>query len=123
MVQEVHDTPGHTINRDRDFPLPMLYGIGAFYAHHISSFRRAVMESLYDRSAPKKATNLTINHDLLRQARELKINLSQTLEERLVEIIAQRRREQWLAENRCALDDYNRRIEERGVFSHGIRRF
>ena len=44
------------------------------------------MESLYNRSASKKATNLTINHDLLRQARELKINLSQTLEERLVEI-------------------------------------
>ena len=81
------------------------------------------MENLYDRAASKKATNLTINHDLLRQARELKINLSQTLEERLVEIIAQRRREQWLAENRPALEDYNRRIEERGVFSQGLRRF
>ena len=81
------------------------------------------MENLYDRAASKKATNLTINHDLLRQARELKINLSQTLEERLVEIIAQRRREQWLAENRPALEDYNRRIKERGVFSHGLRRF
>jgi antitoxin CcdA len=81
------------------------------------------VENLYDRSASKKATNLTINHDLLRQARELKINLSQTLEERLVEIIAQRRREQWLAENRRALEDYNRRIEEHGVFSHGLRRF
>ena len=81
------------------------------------------MESLYDRSASKKATNLTINRDLLRQARELKINLSQTLEERLAEIIAQRRREQWLAENRRALEEYNRRIEERGVFSDGIRRF
>lgn len=81
------------------------------------------MESLYDRSASKKTTHLTINHDLLRQARELKINLSHTLEERLVEIIAQRRREQWLAENRRALEDYNQRIEEHGVFSHGIRRF
>jgi antitoxin CcdA len=81
------------------------------------------VENLYDRSASKKATNLTINHDLLRQARELKINLSHTLEERLVDIIAQRRREQWLAENRPALEDYNRRIEERGVFSHGLRQF
>ncbi len=81
------------------------------------------MEHLYDRSASKKATNLTINHDLLRQARELQINLSQTLEERLVEIIAQRRQEQWLAENRRALEEYNRRIEERGVFSHGLRQF
>jgi antitoxin CcdA len=81
------------------------------------------VESLYDRSASKKATNLTINRDLLRQARELKINLSHTLEERLAEIIAQRRREQWLTENRRALAEYNRRIEEHGVFSDGIRRF
>lgn len=81
------------------------------------------MESLYDRSALKKATNLTINHDLLRQARELHINLSSTLEARLVELIAQRRREQWFAENRAALEAYNRRIEEYGVFSQGLRRF
>jgi antitoxin CcdA len=81
------------------------------------------METLYDRSASKKGTNLTINRDLLRQARELKINLSRTLEERLAEIIAQRRREEWLIENQPALEDYNRRIEKQGVFSDGIRRF
>ena len=30
---------------------------------------------------------------------------------------------QWLAENKGALDEYNRRIESLGVFSDGLRRF
>jgi len=62
-----------------------------------------------------------INTDLLQQAKQLNINLSQTLEQHLVEII--RRRSQWLAENKSALDEYNRRIESRGTFSDGLRRF
>lgn len=81
------------------------------------------MEPGYDQSAPKKAANLSVNSDLLRQAKELKINLSQALEERLAELVRQRRRQQWLAENREALDSYNRRIESQGVFSDGLRRF
>jgi antitoxin CcdA len=81
------------------------------------------MESLYDRSAPKKATNLSINRDLLRQARDLKINLSQTFEHHLAEVVAERLREQWREENRPAIEDYNRRIAKRGVFSEGLRRF
>jgi len=81
------------------------------------------MEQLYDQSAPKKATNLSVNRDLLRQARDLGINLSQTLEERLVEILGEERRRLWLEENRASIDDYNARIERRGVFSEGLRRF
>lgn len=81
------------------------------------------MENLYDRSAPKRATNLSVNEDLLRQARELDINLSQALEQHLAEVVAQRRREQWLAENRSAIEQYNERVGRGGVFSDRIRRF
>ena len=42
------------------------------------------MTDLYDRSAIKKATNLTVNSDLLAKSRALKINLSATLEKALV---------------------------------------
>ena len=38
-------------------------------------------EPVCDPKAPKKAVNVSINSDLLRQAREIKINLSKTLEE------------------------------------------
>lgn len=76
-----------------------------------------------NRTAPKKSANLSINADLLQQAKQLNINLSQTLEYHLAEIIRQARRKQWLAENRNALEEYNRRIELRGAFSDGLRRF
>jgi antitoxin CcdA len=81
------------------------------------------MGSLFDRSASKKATNVSINRDLLRQARELEINLSQALEERLAEIVSERRRQQWLAENQEAIEAYNRRIADKGPFSDRLRRF
>jgi len=77
----------------------------------------------YDRSAPKKAANLSINSDLLRIARRLRVNLSRELERRLEEILAERRRERWLEENREAIDAYNEHVERHGVFSDGLRGF
>jgi antitoxin CcdA len=44
-------------------------------------------------------------------------------EPRLVEAIRQAQCNQWLEENKNALDEYNRRIETRGTFSDGLRRF
>jgi antitoxin CcdA len=78
---------------------------------------------LYDVRANRKATNLSINEDLLRRARALELNLSRVLEERLIEILRQEQRAEWVAENRDAIGDYNRRITERGSFSDGLRRF
>ena len=78
---------------------------------------------IFNQAAPKKSANLSSNADLLEQAKQLNINLSQTLEQHLTEIIRQAQRSQWLAENRNALDEYNRRIEKHGMFSDGLRRF
>jgi len=72
---------------------------------------------------PKKSANLSINADLLLQAKQLNINLSQTFEQHLAEIVREAQRNQWLAENKGALDAYNRRVESQGVFSEGLRRF
>jgi antitoxin CcdA len=81
------------------------------------------MQPTFDPKTPKKNTTVTINGDLLRIARELGLNLSGTLEARLVEIIAAQRREQWLAENAPAIASYNERIERDGCFSDDNRRF
>jgi antitoxin CcdA len=81
------------------------------------------MSDLYNTNAPKKAANVSINSDLLRQAKILKINLSATLEQQLVHLIRQKRRAQWIKENRPALDDYNAFVEEHGVFSDRLRQF
>lgn len=78
---------------------------------------------IFDQAAPKKPANLSINADLLQQAKALNINLSKALEQHLAEVIREARRNQWLTENKDALDEYNRRIEKRGTFSDGLRRF
>ena len=86
--------------------------------------RENVMENLlFNPAGPRKPANLSINAELLQQAKELNINLSQTLERHLAEIVRQARREKWLEENREALDAYNRRVEAHGTFSDGLRRF
>ncbi|MDD5404770.1 MAG: type II toxin-antitoxin system CcdA family antitoxin [Sulfuricella sp.] len=77
----------------------------------------------YDSTAKKKSANLSINESLLRQAKALNINLSQLLEQRLAEYLRESLRENWLAENRGAIDAYNQRIERNGVFSDGLRTF
>ncbi len=78
---------------------------------------------IYDQTAPKRASNLSINSSLLEQARYYKINLSKLLEKTLIDTLQQKKREEWLKQNRSALDAYNERIEQRGVFSDGLRRF
>jgi len=77
----------------------------------------------YNFKAKKKATNVSINSDLLKQAKALKINLSKTLEDRLAELLIDEKRRAWKKENREAIDAYNRRISENGIFSDGLRRF
>ena len=81
------------------------------------------MSSIYDHNAPKKPTNLSINSDLLKKARELDINLSSGLEEALELLIKRRLNEQWLSDNREAIATYNEYVEANGVFSDGIRGF
>ena len=77
----------------------------------------------FDTSAPKKSANLSINADLLRQAKELDVNLSQVVEQHLSELVRASKQAQWLAENADAIAAYNQRIEANGVFSDGLRRF
>lgn len=79
--------------------------------------------NFFNPNAQKKPTNLRINSDLLQQAKEHHINLSQTLELRLTEILQDQKRREWHVENQEAIEEYNRRIEAHGVFSDGLRQF
>jgi len=81
------------------------------------------MTAVYNPNAPKKSANLSINSDLLLQAKELKINLSKMLEENLAETIIDQKSQQWLAENQGAIAEYNQRVQKRGVFGERLRRF
>lgn len=79
--------------------------------------------SIFNAHAPKKPTNVSINSDLLQQAKECHINLSQALELRLTELVREAKRLQWQEENREAVAEYNKRIEAHGIFSDGLRQF
>ena len=81
------------------------------------------MPPVYNPQAPKRAANLSVNGDLLSKAKDLDINLSATLEQALIEALKKKQREQWLAENRKAIDAYNAHVEAHGVFSDDLRSF
>ena len=65
--------------------------------------------------APKRATNLSLNSKVLDAARELGMNLSQTVDALLVEEVRKRYWERWNVENQQAIADYNARIEREGL--------
>jgi len=67
--------------------------------------------------------NLRINESLIDEAKSLQINLSQTLEASLIEILREKEKEAWLQDNQGSVASYNQRIEEQGVFSDGLRQF
>src|SRR4030067_1685190 len=80
-------------------------------------------DSLMPTLPRKQSVNVSIDRALLRAAPALHLNLSKTLEERLAELVRHAERGQWLKKNREALEEYNQRIEQAGVYSDGLRRF
>jgi antitoxin CcdA len=81
------------------------------------------MQGLYDENAPKTATNLSINSDLLAKTRALKINLSAEFEHALESKLAQAEAKKWATENKAAIKAYNQFVEEHGCFGDEHRTF
>ncbi len=75
------------------------------------------------RGPPKVATNLSARADIVREAKELGLNLSEVFESAVAEAIRRRRRELWLEENKEAIDSYNARVERDGIFGDDWRKF
>jgi antitoxin CcdA len=65
--------------------------------------------------APKKATNLSLNTKVLETARELGMNVSQTVDALLAEAVKRRYWEKWNERNKDAVDEYNARIAKYGL--------
>ncbi|MBB3059953.1 type II toxin-antitoxin system CcdA family antitoxin [Microbulbifer rhizosphaerae] len=81
------------------------------------------MKQAYDHSAPKKPTNLSLNQELLTEAKRLKINLSATLEKALAAEVKTRQEQEWLKKNRESLEACNDFVEKHGLFSDSFRGF
>ena len=65
--------------------------------------------------APKKATNLTLNSKVLEMAREMGMNVSQTVDTLLAEEVKRRYWAKWNEDNKEAIDYYNERIKKEGL--------
>jgi antitoxin CcdA len=67
------------------------------------------------RNAPKRAINLSLNSKVLDMARDMGMNISQT--------VLKQYWERWNEDNAEAIAAYNERIEREGLFSDRVRTF
>jgi antitoxin CcdA len=70
----------------------------------------------------KRATNLTLNAKVLDAARELGINISQTVDDLLAREVRRRTVQKWAEDNAATVDAYNRRIADHGLFNDDLRK-
>jgi len=74
-------------------------------------------------AAPRRATNVTLPEPLLRDARDMGINLSQACERGLAAAVAEQRRQRWLEENGEAITAWNEHVAEHGLPLAAFRQF
>ena len=65
--------------------------------------------------AVRKATNISLNVALVKQAKQFGLNVSRECEAGLAAAIAEERRQRWLAENQEAIDASNAWVAEHGL--------
>ena len=66
---------------------------------------------------------MTLPETLLRDAREIGINLTQACERGLAQAVAEKRWQRWLEENRDAMDAWNGHVAQHGLPLAAYRRF
>jgi len=76
-----------------------------------------------NRTAAKRAANVSVRSELLDAARAAGLNLSATLESALERELAEAKRKNWREDNREAIAAYNEHVENHGTFSDGVRSF
>jgi antitoxin CcdA len=87
---------------------------------HIVS-RDRLMRSI--REAPKRAINLSLNSKVLDLAKEMGLNISQTVDQLLEAEVMRRYWSRWQHDNAEAIAAYNARVEREGLFSDRHRTF
>lgn len=72
---------------------------------------------LAHRAARRHATNLSLDQELVAEARALDLNLSRIVEDRLREAVKEERTRRWLEENREGFEAFARFVEKSGIFN------
>ena len=73
------------------------------------------LEAAPRRPTSRRATNVTINPELVTEAKELGINLSQAFEHGLRLALSEARAARWLEENHEAVESSNAYVEANGL--------
>ena len=81
------------------------------------------MQRLFTQESPQESTNLGLNRNLLKKCKDLKTNLSATLEQALSDKLAKLNSEKWADENKNAIQAYNQFVNKHGCFGDEFREF
>lgn len=73
--------------------------------------------------ADRRSTSLTLDRDLLDQARELGVNISRAAEAGVAAAVKAERARRWKIDNAEAVAAYNKWIEENGIPNASVRLF
>lgn len=65
----------------------------------------------------KRAVNVTVDENVLAEAKQLGLNLSQVLEDELKKRVTEERTRRFQEEHRDAIEAHNRFIEKHGIWS------
>jgi antitoxin CcdA len=71
----------------------------------------------------RRATNVTLPEALVSMARALGVNISQASEAGLAAAVKKAREQKWLEENKEAIEEYNKYVEEHGLTLEEYRTF
>lgn len=66
-------------------------------------------------ASQRRATNITLDADLVAEARALNLSISRAAESGLSEAIRKEKERRWLEENTEAIESFNRYVEEHGL--------
>lgn len=69
------------------------------------------------------ATNVSLDRELVAEARELGVNISKASASGLADAVAKARADRWIEENREALESSNAFVKAKGLPLHAHRRF
>ena len=67
------------------------------------------------RSPSRKSVNLSIDADLLAEAKALSVNISRAAEHGIADAVRKEKERAWKEENREAIESSNRWVEEHGL--------
>lgn len=82
-----------------------------YYAHNMPTYMGRIMTT----TTIKKATNLTLSADVLAEAKQLGINVSQACDAFLRDLVRQENERRWAQQNAAFIEAYNQTVEAEGL--------